>query len=1542
MPNLLSNTSFGVIRTNPKLTTNVKLLYNGKNLYLESFDANAQLSNAAYKNFKISGNSTYDHDIYRFYNSGLTTPTDIAYDVFEEFSEDTVLSSFGNQYEMMYNMGVRSISSEAYDEDMGLLFPLWLNKNNIPNYFVIFRLNGPISVDYNNANDVNDRNTFSKKILQNVKIIKTFDLTENSLIGSYLRRYVNQKDFPISPIYATWNENEPWEWRGISYNKGGFSKGSNYVYEDLVVKDASLMENEYYITKGFERNKIICANLINIEFLFSDETAEDYTINRYFGLYVNKLDEAQFDIDGEGMFKCPDANQTPRFDEISSKINKNLEDTIIVKNANGVLLSIDETDSSTIRENGEFLTSKEVNDRNSLFYIQDKNGDFHSIKKSDKEIKEWSDNQIRLFEDTVDISLFTGFKKPDTFAKCKVMDMPGVATACIEIIGEIKDYFTIEFEDSSWKYYDWEPEHGENEHSLIFEDIVKDPETDEIRYTVKYNKVFGRKEGETWKIQKITELGEVVYENVCDEYFKEGSNCFQYFCFSGSPENVATAIANAINSLDEDKRFFKAHSVKNKVIIQSKFAGKRMNALRLRIENMDENAIKLHFTESNHSNIAHFIGGTSDSQSMLRIDKNDHYRFEKGKYVKTRSGYAKILGYLPYMEFPEYDDYGNIIEYKGIDEYETVFCDDGFIEIPNNNIIALYEDFKNSLGRFSIFPVKDFDFDIYSDSYKSCYDILEEIEYYTTSNIYNNDLNEHPDIIDFYVHGFSKLKDINFTNFEGNEYDRLEEKYIKELSTVSKVVPFINKWVYFNNGKNVRDKGYRLNCNFAFGQYNFAPSTYYTDRDVDAFSHEWYYILGIPPYFTDEENDYECYEHLHHYVKEIGEDIIEDLSDINDNYFMKYFITDKVYKDNNSSVMFTPNIKYSEFFNGNEENFAHTFFRGVKIIIKELSETLENSGETINPNNLAYKLNSKYNGYKFSCILAKYNEDGIFVIKNEKWKTITIVCAINYDMPEDAWCKNFDRTSLYALKSEYDKNGILNDGDDIEELIVDKEIEDRIVYLTTNESGYAVVRGSQLGSNMSISVAGTYNSIGFEHDNHKYLIEFQGDSYIEIDEATQTSYLYNFKLKDITNTPKYVFSDFEYVDSVLTLYKGYKDYYKNKFSNIGFKEVYESINSFNKNKVKYLTIKEDGTKTYDTDFMIELVQQKNILKSKYITSIVDENKPSSFNFNETIGYALSIDNVSIIPIARHDGYYEPAFVNCLYFADIFAKDEEMEDINVLNLCRYNNSEFNVKNEEFGIVKNMFYHKVNEENAGGILEFSNDSAFNSVYPLINEIGTSKKDFYVFNSNWDPDYFVKNLDKMLFDLQPGTKSMVEKKSFFGSKYMKIPQYVNIETFVPCDEFDLHYLEQQNYEYINGHYMHNETQNTVEFYVFLKKRLIEYFSNAIADYFKKYIKPEYSYNNIESIEDDIKSYIENNILKLYKREAVYFFTKSTRENIPYVFDTTKLDNISKLQADLTVNNIVSIKDLNNNPFDFSIVFNKNNGYSEYFGISVLLTKK
>ena len=111
-------------------------------------------------------------DVFKFFKNG-SVPTDIAYQVFQEFRDTSVLSSYDNQYEMFYSAGTRSLSSEAYTEDMGMLAPLWLN-DQIPNYFVVFRLNDPSAVNNVNAPLPNEGETaaqtaerFTQFVLQN-------------------------------------------------------------------------------------------------------------------------------------------------------------------------------------------------------------------------------------------------------------------------------------------------------------------------------------------------------------------------------------------------------------------------------------------------------------------------------------------------------------------------------------------------------------------------------------------------------------------------------------------------------------------------------------------------------------------------------------------------------------------------------------------------------------------------------------------------------------------------------------------------------------------------------------------------------------------------------------------------------------------------------------------------------------------------------------------------------------------------------------------------------------------------------------------------------------------------------------------------------------------------------------------------------------------------------------------------------------------------------------------------------------------------------
>ena len=111
--NLFDKASYSLIRTNPKLTANVKVVSDGTDIYLESFSANTRLASQKFKAFKVDGTSTYDQDVFKFFDFGKF-PIKSAYEIFQEYEDDAVLSNYGNQYEMFYCAGTRSIASESY------------------------------------------------------------------------------------------------------------------------------------------------------------------------------------------------------------------------------------------------------------------------------------------------------------------------------------------------------------------------------------------------------------------------------------------------------------------------------------------------------------------------------------------------------------------------------------------------------------------------------------------------------------------------------------------------------------------------------------------------------------------------------------------------------------------------------------------------------------------------------------------------------------------------------------------------------------------------------------------------------------------------------------------------------------------------------------------------------------------------------------------------------------------------------------------------------------------------------------------------------------------------------------------------------------------------------------------------------------------------------------------------------------------------------------------------------------------------------------
>ena len=290
---------------------------------------------------------------------------------------------------------------------------------------------------------------------------------------------------------------------------------------------------------------------------------------------------------------------------------------------------------------------------------------------------------------------------------------------------------------------------------------------------------------------------------------------------------------------------------------------------------------------------------------------------------------------------------------------------------------------------------------------------------------------------------------------------------------------------------------------------------------------------------------------------------------------------------------------------------------------------------------------------------------------------------------------------------------------------------------------------------------------------------------------------------------------------------------------------------------------------------------------------------------------------------------------------------------VFELCRYANAQFNSSDtSNFGQLKNLFYHKVNEEDPSSVLELSTESAFRSLYPLVNEIGIDRRNFYTFSSNWEPSYFRKSIDKTAIESIIGTKAMKEKKSFFGSKYLKVPQTITLETFTYSNEFNRNAIKQPSL--ITGDFMVESNRASLQFYLFIQKRLTEFLFTPIKEQFLKYIKPEFSFNDDETLDDDVNRYIEENILRLYKVQNIDLYVKleRSRKAVPTNvrsaritaddFDTAALTNDGKLKDGLEVVNNASSKFLNTNPFDLKLIYNKRKGFTESFGFSVTIKKK
>lgn len=368
-----NNTSFQLLRTNPKLTGNFRISLDSENkVWFNSLDVNTTLSDKRYKKFEITGKQSYAADVYNFFQRG-GTPNEVIFEAARLTDGDLQSStSFGDQYDFFYGSGASTLIDKNYPENFRYFSPLWL-KDVIPDYFVVFKLSDPISFPYTTnitqiesgkryklvqnpdsevpftisygidqtgspvvytagqfftgvnsypsyqvltgsgnvalfeelayLQDVTDvESFFQNEILPKAQTIATFDLREKTTIGSYIRSIARDQNYNNSPVTFGLGNSYTY-WNGVNLATGVLGQKGE-ILDSYYRSTASIpmIDFESTISGGFERNGIVCANLLNLEFYFNDEDSDFYSINRYFGFYVSRNDTGSFKLNGNFFF----------------------------------------------------------------------------------------------------------------------------------------------------------------------------------------------------------------------------------------------------------------------------------------------------------------------------------------------------------------------------------------------------------------------------------------------------------------------------------------------------------------------------------------------------------------------------------------------------------------------------------------------------------------------------------------------------------------------------------------------------------------------------------------------------------------------------------------------------------------------------------------------------------------------------------------------------------------------------------------------------------------------------------------------------------------------------------------------------------------------------------------------------------------------------------------------------------------------------------------------------------------------------------------
>jgi len=1483
--NSIDNKSFAILRTNPKLTTNVKLVVNSfGDLFLSSFRASKELSRIEYQKFELKSSGKYSSDIANFYR-GLSSAE--KYKVLRKFSDTAVYSDYKFQYEDQYHYGAIHNETKLYDEQYKILAPLWLEKN-LPSKFVVYRIE---DVEYkrNYSEDTVGQNSRILEILKNATIVKTFDLGKSSKIGEYLSNHVNDKQFPKSAISVNFKEGEQTFFNGIDTLKGGFASRAEQLDTYYTQVDYPEIFSNEIITGGFERNQLAIANVINLEFLFDDSTASDYKIYRYFGLYVDDITEGSFiseGVDQDGSVKVVNGTYETKYD---------LTGTGLV-------------DIDIMPVPSDFLTPV-------LRYVKDREGNFYNLKGS--VVSQYSKLLINS-KDGVE-SLFKGFGKTGkTITSVSRKPNPR---------GFIKFTVTQVPSPNDRLFIGDKTEIGISNYNLGDYLLIADSTIPPARAIGNKFSIQGSLQQIAIAISAAIKNGEIVtYKTAVDgtsvivEDFLSGNRRRQTvlgvysqnlvdFIQINSGESNNIGLVNSLVPVGTSTNFnnwdmytmIGGSAEGQSILVSSSEIGNVKVGEWVKLKDQDK-FIRIIEIENDpiEKELYRII---LDSKVVLSNDSvfeiYDVYRTEHGLFsaydfkdfdFDFYSERNSKLGDLEYEDYNTYTiknpEYIDLATTPNIPEFLTL----------NVNPSEFYS------GLNGVLEAETIEDTVTSTSIKNEYDRLNENKLKETS------LNSRvvPTICKFNLKNASNARNLPYIlnvneafgedNLSPNieidsprkvEYMNMEHFHINKIPSAllgSNTRRDFNNYIDFaGDGGITVDK--LKDVTFDYFDRHFNWNGYYDTVDNIWYDNTYKRLWSKFDEGNREKNSSAVFRGLRYSYLKRKE---------NTKSVPTEFISDSNVVDYKFGVVFS-------YYQENDVN-------GDPIISNSINIT------TV-----------KNDAFKFICIVVEVN-----VIENDvkeidrylmySLKDIELNNTVtNTDIPffidfaNSNWGGQDDAAVLTASNpSIIDGSARFTD------------------YVIPDEFGqYSWIYFQALGATYGVKVISVINDESVLISGYPYLFD--------LSTGTEDPVFLRMQPVDFSLIPS--------TSAIFSYYSGGSNGFAKLLNEVN---AYNFAKRFNKfGEINYINIDKEGNVTYN-DFVLSIESGVDVIKPSIIKSETDPDKPKAYQLSSSEIGRIIVDREDggyITLLRRMNGEYNPLFNDVITFTDIHSSGKILGTLNDRENTIYNSKNgievafesYKNNTGDYGFINNYFYHKVNDEDSGSVLKLSQASDKLPLYPVIGEIAIDKKNVNVFKSKYADDYFIKSSTGGSFNTVHGTLSPVEKKNYMVSTIMKVKDSYDITKFTNVQEKSVESLDSIRINNLNTetiHWFEDEAQVIADFYL-PNAILGELIEDGIKENFRKYVNPANSFGDKSSIDDDLKIYANANISTRFIIDSINIYGIEGKDILTDFVSVLNVNELTKDKFEKLTN--FNIQSYQNDGLSFRLIYNKRRGYSYNFKIHV-----